>query len=197
MNTSQQDKGLKVGAVSVEVVRGSLLDQDVDAVVNAANVHLADGGGITRVIFDAAGPGLAKEIAQRYPDGTPTATAVITRGHRLAQPWVIHVPGPDCRQRQRTDHRAKFLASYCSCLELADREGLESLAFCSISSGIYGCPLGACAGLAVKAVLVYLKENPQTSLKRVVFAMFMQDEYEAFARALTAQSATAGLTRVE
>ena len=167
---------------TVAVVNKSMMYQKVDAVVNAANPGLADGGGITRVIFEGAGQGLPDEIKQKYPRGTPTGTAVITGGHGLSQPYIIHTPGPVWNQG-RSGEAALLASSYRSCLEVADANGLKSMAFCSLSTGIYGYPLDKAAPIAVKTVQDYLAAHPDTSLERIVFAMFGEEEYKAFAKA--------------
>lgn len=173
---------MQINDTTVEVVKGSILHQKVDAIVNAANKRLADGGGITGAIFEAAGPKeLAAEIKQMYPDGTPTGTAVITDGYLLGKK-IIHTPGP--RWGQECGQEAELLAAcYRSCLEVADANGLTSLAFCSISTGIYGYPLTQAAPLVVKTVRDYLNTHPQTSLRRIVFAMLGENEYRAFTEA--------------
>ena len=167
---------------TVAVIKGSMMNQDVDAVVNAANVGLKDGGGITGVIFTAAAQGLPDEIAQKYPGGTPTGTAVITGGHKLKQPYIIHTPGPVWHGGGSGEAEA-LASSYRSCLEVADANGLKSVAFCSLSTGIFGYPLDKAAPIAVKTVYEYLDTHPDTSLERIVFAMFGDDEHKAFEKA--------------
>ena len=173
---------MKVNNTTLEIVHDSMMHQKVDAVVNAANSALADGGGITGIIFKTAGSGLPAEIKQKYPRGTPTGTAVLTGGHKLKQPYIIHTPGP--MWHGGTHGEADLLASsYRSCLEVADEEGLKSIAFCSISTGIFMYPLDKAAPLALKTVAEYLTAHPETTLERVVFAMHGQSEYEAFVKA--------------
>ena len=167
---------------TVTVVNANMMHQKVDAVVNAANAGLKDGMGIAGVIFRGAGPGLPDEIKQKYPRGTPTGTAVITGGHGLRQPYIIHTPGPVWHGGASGE--AQLLASsYRSCLEVADANGLKSIAFCSLSTGIYGYPLDKAAPLAVKTVREYLDAHHDTSLEHIIFAMYGKDEYEAFAKA--------------
>ena len=173
---------MKINNTTVEVVHGTMMHQKVDAIVNAANSDLADGGGITRVIFGAAGKGLPAEIRQKYPQGTPTGTAVITGGHDLKQPYIIHTPGP-VWHGGNSGEPGLLASSYRSCLEVADKAGLKSIAFCSISTGIYLYPLDQAAPLALMTVRDYLKAHPETTLERVVFAMFGQKEYDAFVHA--------------
>ena len=177
---------------TIEIVRANIIDQNVDAVVNAANPDLADGGGITRVIFGKAGSGLPNEIKQKYPRGTLTGTAVITGGHGLKQPYIIHTPGP--RWSGGSKGESQLLASsYRSCLEVADANKLKSIAFCSISTGIYGYPLDKAAPVAVNTVRAYLDAHPETSLERVVFAMYQAPEFQAFTKAWDAIQAEAGV----
>ena len=130
---------MKIHNTKIEVVHASMMKQSVNAVVNAANPNLSDGGGITGIIFQQAGPGLPAEIKQKYPKGTPTGTAVITGGHGLSQPYIIHTPGP-MWHGGRSGEEKELASSYRSCLEVADAQGLKSIAFCSISTGIYGVP---------------------------------------------------------
>ncbi len=173
---------MKIHNTEIDVVHDSMMKQRVDAVVNAANPHLAYGGGITKVIFDQAGPGLPAEIKQKYPKGTPTGTAVITGGYGLTQPHIIHTPGP-VWHGGRSGEEKELASSYRSCLEVADANGLKSIAFCSISTGIYGFPLGKAAPIAFATVRTYLDAHPETTLERIIFAMFAQDEYDAFSKA--------------
>ena len=173
---------MKINNTTVEVVHESMMRQEVDALVNAANPALADGGGITGKIFEAAGKGLPAEIRQKYPQGTPTGTAVITGGHDLKQPYIIHTPGP-VWHGENSGEPGLLASSYRSCLEVADKAGLKSIAFCSISTGIYGYPLDKAAPMALKTVGDYLAAHPITTLERVIFAMFGQKEFDAFVHA--------------
>lgn len=174
---------MRIGHTEITVVRGSVLDQDVDAIVNAANTAMRGGGGVDGAIHRAAGPGLLEELIRVAPHGAPTGTAVLTRGHNLKQPYIIHTPGPVWRGGHHGE--PDLLAScYRSCLETAERQGLQSLAFCSISTGVYGYPLEQAAPLALGVVRDYLRAHPNTSIRRVVFAMFGEKEYEVFSQAL-------------
>ena len=166
----------------VSIVKGSVLDQDVDAVVNAANTAMQGGGGIDGIIHNAAGPKLLAELRHVAPHGAKTGTAVITGGHNLKQSYVIHTPGP-VWNGGGSGEAEKLASSYRSCLERAEEKGLKSIAFCSISTGIYGYPLEKAAPIALKTVRDYLDAHPDTSLERVVFAMFGQAEYDAFRKA--------------
>ncbi len=167
---------------AIEIVQGSVLDQDVDAIVNAANTSMRGGGGEDGAIHRAAGKGLMEELIQAAPHGAKTGTAVITSGHNLKQGYVIHTPGP-VWNGGKSGEAEKLASSYRSCLEKAEVKGLRSIAFCSISTGIYGYPLEQAAPIALMTVREYLEAHPDTSLERVVFAMFKPEEYEAFWKA--------------
>lgn len=167
---------------SLEIVSGSVLDQNVDAVVNAANEGMRGGGGIDGAIHSAAGPELLAALKQAAPQGARTGTAVLTGGYRLAQPYIIHTPGPRWRggQSGEPDHLA---SSYRACLEAAAQKGLKTIAFCSISTGVCGYPLAQAAPLALRTVQDYLESHPDSSLERVVFALYGDAEYQAFVAA--------------
>ena len=167
---------------TIEIVRGSVVDQDVDAVVNAANTAMRGGGGIDGVIHRAAGRELMTELRRVAPNGAKTGAAVITKGFMLKQPWIIHTPGPVWKGGNAGE-AAKLASCYRSCLEKADEKGLTSLAFCSISTGIYGYPLNQAAPIAIQTVVDYLDVHTDTTLTRVVFAMYQEPEYQAFTQA--------------
>lgn len=179
---------MQIYNTTVEVVRGSVLAQDVEAIVNAANTSMRGGGGVDGAIHRAAGKGLMAELIQVAPHGAKTGTAVFTGGHDLKQAYVIHTPGPYWNGGN-SGEADKLASSYRSCLEKADEKRVKSLAFCSISTGIYGYPLDQAAPLAVATVKEYLCRRPDTSLERVVFAMFQDTEFRAFTQALEAMEA--------
>lgn len=164
---------------TIEIVKGSVVEQDVDAIVNAANTAMRGGGGIDGVIHRAAGKGLLTELQRVAPNGAKTGAAVLTKGHQLKQPYIIHTPGPVWKGG-RANEAEKLASSYQSCLEKAEEKGLKSIAFCSISTGVYLYPLDLAAPIALGTVKEYLDAHPETSLERVVFAMYQTPEYQAF-----------------
>ena len=167
---------------TIEIVSGSVLDQDVDAIVNAANTALRGGGGVDGAIHKAAGRQLMDELIRVAPHGAKTGTAVLTKGYALKHPYIIHTPGP-VWNGGGSGEAEKLADSYRSCLEKAESQGLKSLAFCSISTGVYRFPLEKAAPLALRTTLEYLNAHLDTSLERVVFALYQTDEYEAFRQA--------------
>ncbi|HEX2739524.1 MAG TPA: macro domain-containing protein [Rubrobacter sp.] len=137
------------GAVTVECVRGDITSQDdVDAVVNAANALLGPGGGVAGAIHRIAGPGLAEEARPLGP--IEPGEAVITGAHGLPNRHVIHTLGPVYGQDRP---EAELLAGcYRNSLALAEENGIESIAFPAISTGIFGYPVEAAARVALGAV---------------------------------------------
>lgn len=140
----------EVGGITVELVVGDIANQpDVDAVVNAANAQLLPGGGVAGAIHRAAGPGLAAECRPLAP--ISPGEAVITGGHGLPNGFVIHCLGPVYGTDRPEDEL--LAACYRNALELADRHGLESIAFPAISTGVFGYPVELAAEVALGAVV--------------------------------------------
>jgi O-acetyl-ADP-ribose deacetylase (regulator of RNase III) len=174
-----------VGAGCLELVRGDITTQAVDAIGNAASTALRGGGGVDGAIHRAAGPGLLEELRRRYPDGTVTGSAVETGGHRLPAGWVIHAVGPVWGGGKQGE--AELLAgAYRSCLRLADDLGARSLALPAISMGIYGYPLREGARVAVSTVLEHLQGGTALELVRFVLRADTWEPFVAAAEDLTA-----------
>lgn len=164
----------------LEITIGDITRERVDAIANAANAALAGGGGVDGAIHRAAGRGLMAELRRRYPNGTPTGSAVETGGHDLPARWVLHAVGPMWSGGARRE--AELLAgAYRSCLELCDQLGARSVAFPGISLGIYGYPVEDGARIAVETVAAHLRGDTRLELVRFVLRL---DTYPAFERAL-------------
>jgi len=154
-------------AATLEAVQADITTLAVDAIVNAANSSLLGGGGVDGAIHRAAGPGLLEEC--RALGGCPTGEARITGGHRLRAQHVIHVVGPVWHGGGRGE--ARLLAGcYRSAIELARLHGLASIAFPSISTGAYGYPREAAAGIAVATVRSIVPSVP--TLAAVTFCCY-------------------------
>jgi O-acetyl-ADP-ribose deacetylase len=165
----------------LELDRGDITRQQVDAIANAANSALAGGGGVDGAIHRAAGAGLMAELRDRYPDGTPTGTAVATGAHQLAARWVFHAVGPVWRGGGQGEEEA-LAGAYRSCLRLADEHGARSIAFPAISLGVYGYPQREGARVALRTAVGHLRG--ETSLDLVRFVLFSPETYAAFAAEL-------------
>lgn len=165
----------------LEIFQGDITTLDVDAIVNAANDRLAPGGGVCGAIHKAAGPELAR--ACRALGGCPTGEARITPGFDLTARHVIHAVGP-VWQGGEAGEAGLLESAYRSTLELAKAEGLASIAFPAISTGIYGFPLARATQIAVAACRAHLEG--ETSVRRIVFAVFGAEAEAAYRRALDA-----------
>jgi O-acetyl-ADP-ribose deacetylase (regulator of RNase III) len=170
---------VQINQASLELVRGNIVEQEVDAIVNAANSSLLGGGGVDGAIHRAAGPKLLIECVTLR--GCATGEAKITKGYRLPARYVIHAVGP--RYRGGTHGEAQQLASaYRSSLALATHHNLQRIAFPAISAGVYGYPLHEAAEIALDTVIDYLRCH--TDLKLVRFVLFNDETFAAFSRAL-------------
>ncbi|TMB52854.1 MAG: macro domain-containing protein [Chloroflexi bacterium] len=165
----------------LELETGDITRQAVDAIANAANSALRGGGGVDGAIHRAAGPGLLDELVRRYPDGTPTGTAVETSGHGVAARWILHAVGPVWRGGSRGEAE-QLVGAYRSCLALCDRLGARSVAFPAISMGIYGYPGEEGARTAVRTVAQHLRG--ESSLTLVRFVLFSDETRRLFDAAL-------------
>lgn len=168
----------------LELALGDITTEQVDAIGNAANSALRGGGGVDGAIHRAAGPALLEELRHRYPDGTPTGTAVETSGHRLPARWVLHAVGPIWHGGQRDEERL-LAGAYRSCLRLAEEVGARTLALPAISMGIYGYPLEEGARVAVGTVAEHLRGGPGLRLVRFVLRDATWDAFVAAAEELT------------
>jgi O-acetyl-ADP-ribose deacetylase (regulator of RNase III) len=166
----------------IEVILGDITALDVDAIVNAANSSLMGGGGVDGAIHRAAGTKLLEECkqiaAKRYPESPcPPGDAVITGAGTLLARHVIHTVGPIWHGG--TQGEPEILAScYRKSRVLAEKAGLESIAFPNISTGIYGYPKEKAAGAAITAVLETLPETP--GIKKVIFVCFDRENYSLY-----------------
>ena len=172
-----------VGHGRVVLQRADITRLDVDAVINAANSHLAGGGGVDGAIHDAAGDAvLQEELHRRYPDGCPTGSAVITSGHGLRARHIVHAVGP--RWRDGEHHEPDQLRSaYQNAFGLAAEHGCTSVAAPSISTGIYGFPVDRAAPIALEEAVAAL-ERPETPLREIRFALFSDADLRTFEAAL-------------
>jgi O-acetyl-ADP-ribose deacetylase (regulator of RNase III) len=156
-----------------EIVKNDITKMHVDAIVNAANNSLLGGGGVDGAIHRAAGPQLLEEC--RTLGGCETGGAKLTRGYRLPAKYVIHTVGPIVNGRLTAGHEELLASCYKSCLALAEENGLKSIAFCCISTGVFGFPQRRAAEIAVQTVREYKAKT--NSKIEVIFNVFKDEDY--------------------
>ena len=167
-----------INGVTLALLQGDIVKMEADAIVNAANSGLAGGGGVDGAIHRAGGPEIMAEC--RKIGGCPTGSAVATTAGRLPAKYVFHAVGP-IYGGQMEDERL-LASAYQSCLDLAEQYKLESMAFPSLSTGIYGYPLELAAPIALGTIIEHVKKP--TSLKQVTVVLFGDRAYRAFEKAL-------------
>jgi len=172
---------VQVGGQTLELCQDDITRQEVDAVVNAANSRLAGGGGVDGAIHRRGGPSIMHETSERYPDGCPTGSAVITGGGNLPAANVIHAVGPVWSGGNRGEAE-RLAGAYRRSLELAVEHGCRSVAFPALSTGAYRYPLDQAAQVALTTAIDFLKAHGRPELVR--FVLFDAGAYGAFAAAL-------------
>jgi O-acetyl-ADP-ribose deacetylase (regulator of RNase III) len=161
--------------MEIEVADGDITQQQVDAVVNAANNRMRGGGGVDGAIHAAGGPALYDDCVRRFPDGLATGDAGWTTAGDMPARWVIHVVGPNYNAGQRD--RSLLTSCYRRALEVADELGAKTVAFPLISAGVYGWPRDD----AIDAALGTLRTTPtHVEIARMVaFGRSIYDQINA------------------
>ena len=164
----------EINGAEIELVQGDIAAQeDVEAIVNAANALLQTGGGVAGAIHRAAGPGLAEEASPLAP--IEPGEAVVTRGHGLPNEYVIHTLGPVYGSDRP---EAELLAScYRESLERAEENQMNSIAFPAISTGAFGYPLEEATEVALNTVLDEARSLEH--VQKIRFVLFSERELEA------------------
>ncbi len=172
---------VEFGDAAIELHQGDITAERVDAVVNAANSRLAGGGGVDGAIHRRGGACIMAETEHRYPDGCPTGSAVISGAGELKAKYVIHAVGPVWGGGNRGE--ADLLAgAYRRCLELAQENDCQSIAFPALSTGAYRYPIDQAARVALSTAIAFLEEHDRPQLVR--FVLFDAGAYGAFSAAL-------------
>ena len=163
----------------LEITQGDITLETTEAIGNAANSALAGGGGVDGAIHRAGGRTLMEELKAKYK-GCPTGSAVITGGGNLRARYVIHAVGPRYSGSPRDPELLS--GAYRKSLELCAEHKISSVAFPSISTGIYGYPVQEASRIALKTVRNYLKDHSEIKLVR--FVLFDAATYRAYEEAL-------------
>jgi O-acetyl-ADP-ribose deacetylase (regulator of RNase III) len=159
----------------IEIHKGDITRLKVDAIVNAANTSLLGGGGVDGAIHRAAGPELLE--FNRKLGGCPTGEAKISPGFKLPAKFIIHTVGPVWNGGEHNED--KLLANcYRNSLKLAFENGIKTIAFPAISTGVYRFPLERATKIAVTEVKKFLEKNE--SIEKVIFVCFDEETYETY-----------------
>jgi O-acetyl-ADP-ribose deacetylase (regulator of RNase III) len=179
-------RSFTLASTSLELLRGDVTQQDTDAIGNAANAMLVGGGGVDGAIHRAAGPKLMdalRAIKKTLPGGAlKTGGAVITPGFHLRAKHVVHCVGP-IFAREGADAPELLASCYREALRLVREASLASIAFPSISTGVYGYPVRDAANVALAAVASELREFKTPALVR--FVLFDEPTLQAYVDAAT------------
>jgi O-acetyl-ADP-ribose deacetylase (regulator of RNase III) len=174
----------QAGKAKVRLVKGDITQMETDAIVNAANSTLMDGGGVDGAIHLKGGPQILEECRKirqtKYPKGLPTGQAVMTSGGNLKAKKVIHTVGPVWRGGTRGEPEL-LKQAYVNSLRLAVTNGLKSVAFPSISTGAYGYPVEQASLIALKAVREFLEEAD--GLAEVLLVLFSEGDLAVYREA--------------
>ncbi len=169
---------LAVGAKRLELKQGDITQEDTEAIANAANSALAGGGGVDGAIHQAAGREMRDELRAKYKE-CPTGSAVVTGGGRLKADYILHAVGP--RYRGRVKDAELLAGAYAACMKHCEDLEIRSIAFPSISTGVYGYPLEEAAPIALQTVVDCLREGKYPHLAR--FVLFDDATFDAYSKA--------------
>jgi len=159
----------------IKILKGDIAKITVDAIVNAANSYLLGGGGVDGAIHKAAGRKLLKEC--RKLGGCETGKAKITQGYNLPAKFIIHTVGPIYDSGKQGE--SELLAScYCESLKLAAENGIKTIAFPCISTGVYGYPFCEACVIALRTIEEFLKAND--SITQIYMVCYSDSDFERF-----------------
>src|SRR5439155_10120944 len=167
-----------INGVTLALIRGNIVEVHADAIVNAANSGLRGGGGVDGAIHRAGGPSIMEEC--RKIGGCPTGEAVVTSAGKLPAKYVFHAVGPI--YSGSLDDQRLLTSAYQSCLNLAEKHQVKSIAFPSLSTGIYGYPLELAAPIALHTIIEHI--NKPTCLQQVLMVLFGESAYKVHEQAL-------------
>jgi len=167
-----------VGRAVLELAKGDITQQNVDAIVSAANKRLAGGGGVDGAIHDAGGPTILNELKRKFPGGCSTGEAVVTGAGKLTAKFVIHAVGPSYIPQEQAWCAVVLAKAYARSLQLAAERGCRSVAFPSISTGVFRYPTATAARIALVTARDFLLGGGPLQLVRWV--LYDDRTFEAY-----------------
>ena len=172
-----------IGETRLSLMQGDITQQDTDTIVNAANSGLMGGGGVDGAIHRAGGPAILEDCKKIVTERgrLPAGQAVITTGGKMKTRHVIHTVGPVWHGGEKGEPET-LASAYRESLKVAAENGLKTVSFPSISTGVYGYPADKAAKVALGAIVDFLKTD--TSLEEIVFVLFDSRTFEAYQKAL-------------
>lgn len=173
---------IQLGLCHLQLLKGDITTISVDAIVNAANSHLAGGGGVDGAIHRAGGPEIMRELDEiRARIGScPAGGAVVSGAGQLPARYVFHAVGPRYNDGEHAEAE-KLASCYTTCLNLATERDVKSISFPSISTGIYGYPLDEAAGIAVTTVANWLRGH-SGSVRVVKLVQYSDRDHQVYVR---------------
>jgi len=176
---------IDINKTKLTLVQGDITMQETDAIANAANSSLMGGGGVDGAIHRAGGRQILDECMKirEKQGGCDTGEAVITTGGKLSAKYVIHTVGPVWQGGDR-DEPALLANCYRNSLKLAVENGIKTISFPSISTGVYGYPVEKASSTALETVVEFLQNND--ALNEVVFVLYDKQTYQGYENALKA-----------
>ena len=161
--------------LKIDIIKGDITTQHVEAIVNAANNSLLGGGGVDGAIHRVAGQELLEEC--KTLNGCETGEAKITNGYKLPAKYVIHTVGPVWKGGNKNEEKL-LEGCYRNSLKLAVEHNIKTIAFPSISTGVYRYPIEKASKVALKTISDFLQQNE--SVKKVVIVCFSQNDYDVY-----------------
>ncbi|CUS77700.1 macro domain-containing protein [Candidatus Kryptobacter tengchongensis] len=162
---------------TIRIVHGDITEENVDAIVNAANEYLKHGGGVAGAIVRKGGYVIQEESDKiGY---VPTGSAAITGAGKLPAKFVIHAVGPVWKDGKSGEDE-KLESAVFSSLKIADEKKLKSISFPAISAGIFGFPKERCAKILIETAVKFLEQNPNTTIEEIRFCLFDEPTLNAF-----------------
>ena len=168
---------IEINHKPLELVEGDITEQESDAIVNAANSSLILGAGVAGAIRSKGGPTIQQECDQI--GGCPVGGAAITTGGNLKAKHVIHAVGPRIGEGNEDE---KLKNATLRSLKVANDNGLKSISFPAISTGIFGFPIKRCAEIMLSNTIAYLKGD--TGVEKVIFCLYGQEAFDVFKETL-------------